>query len=320
MQPETLQCGLSREQLEAFHRDGYLVIDHVLDDGDLQPLIDEVQTEIDRGADEFIAAGTLSQSYREHGFERQLAMIAREVPQLARSIWNGKLTGPAFFDLIRNPKLLDVAESLCGPELIGSAVYRLRPKLPKYRYGEVPWHQDSSYMEPACDRFFIPTMWIPLVDATQERGCLWVIPGAHRRLLKHVGVHDQYLEINAAELDGLAPLCVPVAKGSVLLMHNLLPHASFENASDAVRYTVDIRYQSAVLPTNAPFTRMAGDSRPDPENGIPATCYPPEADFLVRSRSRPHEVVADHAVFERIRREHLRKPVTVRWVGQSPKA
>ena len=24
------------------------------------------------------------------------------------------------------------------------------------------------------------TVWIPLVDTTQENGCLWVIPGSHR--------------------------------------------------------------------------------------------------------------------------------------------
>lgn len=30
-------------------------------------------------------------------------------------IWGGQLSGPAFFDLIRNPKLLDVAEQFCLP-------------------------------------------------------------------------------------------------------------------------------------------------------------------------------------------------------------
>ena len=70
---------------------------------------------------------------------------------MALSLWNGVLHGPGFFALITNPKLLDVAESLCGEELIASSVYRLRPKIPNYNYGAVPWHQDSAYFEPYCD-------------------------------------------------------------------------------------------------------------------------------------------------------------------------
>ena len=79
-----------------------------------------------------------------------------------------------------NPKLLDVAEQFCGPELIASSVYRLRPKVPSHSWSPVPWHQDSGYFEPYCDLGLILTVWVPLVDATEERGCLWVMPRVHQ--------------------------------------------------------------------------------------------------------------------------------------------
>src|SRR5262249_27040861 len=206
-------------------------------------------------------------------------------------------------------------EQICGPELIASSVYRLRPKIPRYDYGAVPWHQDSGYTEPFCDRHLMLTVWLPLVDATPERGCLWVIPGAHRgevaRHRRHAAL--RYLEIPPEALPPGEPLCVPVRKGGVLLLTNRTPHASFENRSDVVRWSMDLRSQSAELPTTAPIPRLPGEAVPTPDNAIPPACYPPEADFLVRSRRRPEQVVTDPEAFRGLRENHLARPVSRRW-------
>jgi len=207
-----------------------------------------------------------------------------------------------------------VAEALCGPELIASSVYRLRPKVPGHANSAVPWHQDSGYFEPYCDKSLILTFWIPLVDATRENGCMWVIPGAHRNenILKHQGRSKQwYLEIPEAELPPIAPVCTPVKKGGVLLLSNRTPHASFENSTGVTRWSMDLRYQGAALPTNAKISRAPGESIPCA--AVPVACYPPEADFLARSSLRPREVVSDAAEFQRMRTTHVFSPVTQRW-------
>ena len=41
------------------------------------------------------------------------------------------------------------------------------------------WHQDE-YFIPTRDRS-LTAAWIALDDATTENGCLWVLPGSHRR-------------------------------------------------------------------------------------------------------------------------------------------
>src|ERR1017187_9072127 len=124
------RSGLTADQMAQFDREGYLVVEDVFDDADLQPVIDEISLEVEQRASNAVAAGTLSHAYEELDFEHRLAAISRESDQVARSIWSGQLAGPAFFDLIRNPKLLDVAEQMVGREIIASSVYRLRPKLP----------------------------------------------------------------------------------------------------------------------------------------------------------------------------------------------
>ena len=168
--------GLSAQQMQVFDEEGYLVITELFSDEDLQGPIDDINGTIDASVADLIGRGELSQDYRHLDFEHRLAAISQETDKVALGMWNGVLHGPGFFALITNPKLLDVAESLCGEELIASSVYRLRPKIPHYNYGAVPWHQDSAYFEPYCDHSLVLTVWIPLVDADAENGCLWVIP------------------------------------------------------------------------------------------------------------------------------------------------
>jgi hypothetical protein len=297
----------------AFERDGFLVVDDVLAPVDLQPVIDELGEEIDRRAAALVAAGDLSRDYAEYGFEHRLAHISAETDQLARAIWNGVLDGPAIFGLLTHPRLLNLAESLCGEEIIASSAYRLRPKIPNYGYGAVPWHQDSGYFEPFCDRGLVLTVWIPLVDATPDNGCLWAMPGVHQgEVARHRLADGQpYLVIPDEYLPAGEPVCCPVRKGGALLLSNKCPHVSYDNRTDIVRWSMDLRFQSAALPTNAPMTRLADDAVPG--DGVPVACYPPEADFLVRSRMRPDEVVSSAAAFQRLRREHAAQPVTDRW-------
>ena len=311
------KARLSQEQIDSFHREGFLMVEDVFTDADLQPVIDEVSEEIDIRARELVANGELSRSYAEEDFEHRLAKISQETDKVALSIWNGQLAGPAFFGLITNPSLLDVAEQICGEELIASSVYRLRPKIPGHRNSAVPWHQDSGYFEPYCDTALVLTVWLPLVDADATNGCMWVLPKSH---LGDVVFHEQangkpYLQIPESALPKGEPLCVPVKKGGVLMMTNKTAHASFENSTDRVRWSMDLRYQSASLPTNAHITRLPGESVPSPEAGVPIACYPPEADFLVRSKARPDEIVTSAAEFHRLRNEHLAQPMTNRFAG-----
>jgi phytanoyl-CoA hydroxylase len=309
---------LTENQMQHFDREGYLVAEDIFTDTDLAPVIAEVTAVIDQKCVELIAAGELSRDYREFPFETRLTHISRETDKIAMSIWNGVLNGPAVFNLIRTPKLLDIAEQMCGPELIASSVYRLRPKISNHVMGPVPWHQDSGYFEPYCDNSLVLTVWLPLVDATAENGCMWVVPRAHKGnvLLHGSRAGKPYLAIPERVLPQepeSRPVCTPVKKGGALLLTNLTPHASFDNTTETVRYAMDLRYQSAKLPTNAKMTRLPGDSLANEAEGIPGACYPPEADFLVRSRLRPTEVVTDPAEFARLRTSHVPGPISRKW-------
>lgn len=310
---------LSPSEIKTFHELGYHVAEDVFSDDILQMVIDEISQVVDMRAREAFADGEVSSIYEYAEFEHRLALLNQETTKIASSMWNSNLVMPSFFHLMRTPKLLDIVEQLVGPEIIASSVYRLRPKVPSHDQSPVPWHQDSGYFEPYCDTALVLTVWLPLVDATEENGCLWVKPGGHRvnRVVSHTQAKGKpYLAIPddvMRDLPGDDPICVPVKKGGCLMLTNLLPHGSFENKTDIVRWSMDLRYQSASLPTNANITRLPGESVPDDSAGVPIACYPPEADFLIRSQARPDEVVTDPAVFQKLRATHVRRPVTDRF-------
>jgi hypothetical protein len=306
---------LTEAQIAEFHREGYLVLDGLFHDQDLQPVRDEITRAIDRKAAQLVEEGALSRGYEQEPFETGLTRITAETEAVYHSLVSGKLHGLGVFKLLTNPKLLDLVECLVGPEIIASSAYRLRPKVPGFAHGVVPWHQDSGYFEPYCDRLLIVTVWIPLVDATADRGCLQVMPRVHRGEVYRHRRHESksYLVIPDDDLPSGPVVTVRVPAGGALLLTNRTPHCSGDNITDVIRWSMDLRYQSADLPTN--YRAPSGWGQDDLPPDAPVACYPPEADCLVRSRRRPQDVVRRWRRFRDLRINHQRQPVSRRWGG-----
>lgn len=296
--------GLDDAQVQRFFETGYLLVPDLFTPAELEPLRQEIADIVDSVARRLQDAGEISRLYEAEPFETRLTRLLEAHPEhepLYYKAIEGKAggghTGAAMFDLILHPRLLDAMASLVGPEIVGSSVYRIRPKVPHRGRGVVPWHQDSGYFAAHCDQNLIVTVWIPLVSATPENGCLQVLPNTHRRgvVTHHTNGNAGFLVINDDDLP-LPPaeaVTVPVPLGGALLLTNLTPHCSTPNTTDVIRWSVDLRYQSREAPHNALQEPDAFD--PD----APLTeiaCYAPEGDFFVRSRAHP-ERVPDYAAF-----------------------
>ena len=299
-----MPMGLTAQQLQQFSEEGYLMVPDVFTDAEIQPLRDEITEVIDTASKHLLGEGKISRTWEEEPFETRLTRVFCECDEILSPIVGragGGHSGPAFFNFISNPSLLAKIESLVGPEIVGSSVYRIRPKMPSYAKGAVPWHQDSGYFSPHCDDDLIVTCWIPLVDTYPENGCLQVLPKAHRSgVARHfTNGPGGFLVIEDADLPHQqAPVTVPVPAGGVLFMTNLTPHSSSEHFEDVVRWAVDVRYQSAELPNNV------GEHPDDYSADRPTheiACYPPEADFVLQSPSQPEQVVDSWHAFHEIR-------------------
>jgi ectoine hydroxylase-related dioxygenase (phytanoyl-CoA dioxygenase family) len=122
-----------------------------------------------------------------------------------------------------------------------------------------PWHQDE-YFIPTRDRS-LTAVWIALDNATVENGCLWVLPGSHRRgvLYPSREQHDSRFDcsIEAYNFPYADEDAVPVEipAGSALIFNGYLLHRSLENSGrHGYRRALANHYMSAesLLPWRAP--------------------------------------------------------------------
>lgn len=270
------QGRLTPDQVDAYDADGFLILDDLLTEADMAPVRDALTAKVDQIAGELVAAGLVDDPLVDEPFATRLARLfdgldAEHFLAYGRS-WRDRIAG--YHTLMANPTILDAVESLIGPEIFSNPVYNVRPKVPRVAAGAVPWHQDKSYW-PDANANPVVTVWISFVDATLENGCLYVIPRTHReRVLDfHQETHTGtgFTEIDASLLrlleNGRAR-ALPVRAGTAILFNDRLVHSSTPNDSDAVRWSVDLRYQPV-------------DQDPMPQHG---------AGFLARSRSHPDRV------------------------------
>ena len=312
---------LTPQQVQFFHEEGYLIVPDVFAPADLEPLRQALHQEIDRRARELHAAGQLTQLHADLDFDRRLAAIYRDSKENGEALIRhleglrgGGFHAPEMFEVIASPPLLAKVASLLGSEeIVASSVYRIRPKLPNLGRGVVPWHQDSGYFAAHCDQHLIITCWVPMVDATVENGCMQILPRTHlgKVVTHHTGGNAGFLVIKDENLpdDPRKAITAACPRGGVVFMSNRAPHCSTPNHSDHIRWSMDLRYQSADAPSNVGLWPETIDAagRADAafsEKGNVA-CYPPEADFLVQSKKTP-ELVTDYAEYARRRETYDR--------------
>ena len=317
--------GLTTAERQQFYDLGYVVKEDIYSQADLQPLKDGLTAVIDQTCATLQKEGLLgAETFAAEPFQTRLGTlfkasvaVGERVTQAIMGRGGGGFKERAILDFLRHPPLVSCIESLVGPDIIGSSVYRIRPKAPGYSRGAVPWHQDSGYFMPHCDQSLIVTCWIPLVDATIENGCLYVIPQAQRSgVYRHyTGGQGGYLEIACEDLPAPEPVACPMRAGSVLFMTNLTPHASFENNTDIVRWSVDLRYQDAVVPNNIDEDPKDFEPERDP---VTMACLPTEGDFVIKDAQNPEREVTDIAEFKEIRTRYERTPVHKPGRGWTP--
>ena len=160
--------SLSREQLEEYREDGFLLVPDLFRPAELAPVIAELDELVDGIAAILHERGHIADTHADKGFTTRLAALNRDFPGAGvLANLRGKF-GPALAELWRSHQLLDIVEQLIGRDIDGHANWVLRSKTPETSRLTVPWHQDAAYFTPDAEATFIPTIWIPLVDATRR--------------------------------------------------------------------------------------------------------------------------------------------------------
>jgi hypothetical protein len=285
---------LTDEQLEQFHDEGYLVVDDVVDvDTYITPMVQEYAERLEELVDEMYAAGSISSRYEDLPFGQRLTRVYAETGRVHAQFFDFSLPfsgttletpchfGPAVFNMLRCPGLLDVAESIIGPEIYSNPVQHVRLKPPeKYTprdpvtgnlmLGATEWHQDAAVVLPVADETEMLTVWVPISEATEENGCLCVAPKNHEvGLLRHCMTAQGTRPLPERFFDAERMLPLPMKPGSALFMNRMTPHCSLSNDSDDIRWSMDLRYNPTGQPTGRPeFPGFVARSRQDPSSEL----------------------------------------------------
>lgn len=288
---------LTQPQLDHFNHYGFVAVEGVLDpENVIAPVIEEYAGVLDNLADKLLEEGKITSKYGDLEFSDRVTQIYAESGEVHNKYFDFTLSvanvthdtpfwvGPAVFNALTAPGLLDAVESLIGPEIYSNPVQHVRIKVPEkdaprdYEgnviYGAAPWHQDCGVVNPEADETQMITVWFPLMDTDEENGCLQVVPGSHRGedMLIHCpgGKAVQgNLAIPESEFEAGKGIAVPLKKGDALFFSKYTVHSSFPNNSDRIRWSFDLRYHPVGQATGRSFLPgFVARSRSNPESEL----------------------------------------------------
>ena len=229
---------LTSQEVEQFKRVGYLKIDgRVIDDEHLAVLREHYDSQFSQ------RRGTIGEGMRNLAVvgdseSDEDADRAEEMLQIME-MWS---LDEEYRKLLYHDPLLDIAESLIGPDIQlfhDQALYK-----PAYHGGEVYWHQDNAYWQ--CDPPNLVSIWIALDDADEENGCMNVIPGSyleglagHERAKSKKGNLPALLQVDA-DVEQAVP--VPVEAGCAMVHHCMTLHQTNPNRSPRDRRAMVLHY------------------------------------------------------------------------------
>jgi len=219
---------LTDEQVDAFERDGYVIVRGLFDSEEIDllhrtALADRALDQKSFGRDDG-EGGTVRLSLWNHPGDNIYGMFAR------------------------SRRLVDSMELLLGGEVYH---YHSKMILKDAKVGGAwTWHQDYGYWYHfGCLYPLMASASIAVDKATRENGCLQIIKGSHKMgRVDHALSGDQAgadLERVNAALERLELVYCEADPGDVVFFHSNVLHRSDQNRSDKARWAMIIAFNAA---------------------------------------------------------------------------
>ena len=234
---------LTQQQVDQYHRDGYLIVKHFLSDEEIKKLYDIAMAD---------------DTARKHAFD----LNDQTGKKTKLSLWYTP-GNDAYGLLTRSKRMVDSAAQLMdGDSPVCHFHSKLMQKEPRVG-GAWEWHQDYGYWYK--NEFLFPdqmlSIMIAITEANKENGCLQVIKGSHKMgRIEHgfageqVGASQHYVDL---ALKTMELVYVELKPGDALFFHSNILHRSEANLSDNSRWSLISVYNRAA---NVPYNEPSGSS------------------------------------------------------------
>lgn len=222
--PPRSRHHLSEDQMRFFDEHGYLVLRGLI--------TGELLTRLQSAGEGWIERGLQAGPDDPHRADYQFAKRSSGEVFYRVDYLHDKAE-PASLELLGDPRVLGVAESLCGPNFVPtyeSMVFKQQGD------GEqIPWHQDAVH--PRRHRVFNFDLYLD--RSSIGAGALRVVPGTQNRILDVCEVRDRY----GWDFEGV--IQVEMEPGDVLLHDVMVLHGSERTEGKARRRTIYYEFRAA---------------------------------------------------------------------------
>ena len=223
---------LTRDQVQSYRRDGYLVIENVLSATELENL---------RRVVEVLVEASRSVTAHDHVYDLEPSHTTEE-PRVRR-IKEPHNVHPAFREIAFSKRIADILTPLIGTT---SGIRFQTGKLNMKSAGHgaaVEWHQDWAFYPHTNDDLLAIGLYLD--DCGPENGPLMVIPGSHTWpiLDHHVdGVFCGAIAPSTANIDFSKAVALTGKAGNMTIHHVRMVHGSALNTSDRPRRLLLFQY------------------------------------------------------------------------------
>lgn len=244
--------AITKEQVEQYRVDGYLVVERGLRS-------DRVEAAL-AGVDALISGAR--EGFRGVQWESRVRDRLASASMEERRGWVRKLIYFVDWDerllsVAQDEEILQFARELFGeePELFADQALLKPPGVGR----EKPWHQDKAFFDvrPGAP---VLGVWIALDQVMPENGCMHIIPGSHRDgPVVHFTRRD--FQICDTDVDRTRIYSVPLQPGGMLLFDGLLHHGTPANNSQLRRWALQFHYAPKSAMWRDPEQRAAYKQR-----------------------------------------------------------
>ena len=214
----------SKQQIEQYQRDGYLVVENVVPESDLEKLRELAGELIGRRQELAYDWDWRRDENRDaRGYRIVQCFIGAHSQWLRESqlrAWAGR-----FASALMNSEMHYWYDQFLGkPPGIGAPT---------------PWHQDEAYWGRRLFDMGI-TFWMSFHDVDERNGCMHFLPRGHRiGMLEHCNPPEMASDLLVCQLPPKSEyVAVPLKAGSVTFHHSKMPHMTTGNSTDAWRLTL----------------------------------------------------------------------------------
>ncbi len=261
----------TEEEARTYERDGFLVIPSFLSEGECFALMDRAKRLVDsfevpsrdrasvfstneqtRTSDDyFLASGSrVSFFFEEEAWDQGTLRHDKSISinKIGHALHE---LDEVFAPFSKSTRLRDITRSVAGmktPELVQSMYIFKNPLIG----GDVSCHQDASFLITTPPS--VVGLWFALEDATIENGCMWALPGGHRGPLRKRFSRAPEGDARGTVMTTLdeTPLPAPMPsepwipleakRGTMIVLHGLLPHWSSSNRSTRSRHAYALHF------------------------------------------------------------------------------